>query len=112
MIEQEIQKARELVFRKKKEYDAAVEKLSLLPDDQKRLDAAKNMTLDSGTFTWNGEATWDCGNGTVDCAYCAKVEFNASKDARGPEVTKLQIDKPDFSPEDLYLALEKSLRKR
>ena len=31
---------------------------------------------------------------------------------RGPEVTKLQIDKPDFSPEDLYLALEKSLRKR
>ena len=33
-----------------------------------------------------------------------------SKDARGPEVTKPQIDKPDFSPEDLYLALEKSLR--
>ena len=75
MIEREIQKARELVFRKKKEYDAAVEKLSLLLDEQKRLDAGKIRPLDSWTFIRNGEATWDWDNGMVDCAYCAKVEF-------------------------------------
>ncbi len=36
MLEQEIEKARELVSRKKKEYDKAVEALSRLLDEQKR----------------------------------------------------------------------------
>ena len=110
MIEQEIEKAREKIFRRKKEYDEAVEELSRLLDEQKRMDARKNITLEVWTFTWDGEAVWDAGSGTVDCEYKAKVEFKATEDIRGPEVKELQIKKKNIRTEELYLALEKSLR--
>lgn len=110
MLEQDIEKARETVSRKKKEYDKAVEALSRLLDEQKRQDAGKNITLDAWTFKWNGEAVWDAGSGTVDCEYEATVVFKPCRDIRGPEVKKLQIEQNDFTPEDLYLVLEKSLR--
>lgn len=110
MIEEQIKKARDKVAKAKAAYDKAVEELSVLLDEQKRLNASKNMTLESWSFTWDGKAIWDCGNGTVDCVYHAEVEFDGSSDITGPEVKKLQIEDPEFSKEDLYLALEKSLR--
>lgn len=110
MTEEQINKAREKVSRARKQYDKAVEELSALLDEQKRLDASKNISCDAWTFTWDGDATWDCGDGTVDCAYHAEVEFEGASDVAGPEVKKLQIEKPDFDTSDLYLALEASLR--
>ena len=110
MIEQEIEKARKKVAQKKKEYDKAVEELSRLLDEQKNIDAGKKISVDAWTFTWNGEAVWDYGNGTVDCAYKATVKFKPDSDIHGPELKRLQIEKEDFSKEELYLALEKSLR--
>lgn len=109
-MEQEIEKAREKVSRKQKEYDEAVEELSRLLDEQKRKNARKNIGMNSWTFTWNGEAVWDAGSGTVDCDYKANVEFKVTEDIFGPEVKKLLIEKKNVSTEELYLALEKSLR--
>ena len=110
MIEQDISKARKKVQKAKAAYDAAIEELSRLLDEQQKLEAKSRITLDGWTFLWNGESVWDAGNGTVDCTYEAKAVFKPTQDIRGPEIRQLQIAKSGFSQVDLYQALEKSLK--
>lgn len=113
MIEQEIEKARKKVSQAKAAYDAAVEELSRLLDEQKRVDASKRISGEDMTFMWKGEAVWDCGNGTVDCEYEATATLKATESGIcGPEVRSLQIKTPAFDTTDLYVALEKSLKKK
>ena len=113
MLEKEIKLAQEKVSKTKAAYDAAVEELSRLLDQRDHMDASQRISGEDMTFTWNGDAVWDAGGGTVDCEYEAKVDLRPTEDGiRGPEVRRLQMDTPDFTPEDLYLALEKSLRNK
>jgi len=113
-LEQQIEKAEKSMLRAKEVYEAEIEKLAKLLEQRDRirrgLDGGR-VTLDQWTYNWNGEAVWDYGSVTMDCIYQAKMTFGKGDSVvRGPEVQKLEMEKPGFSEEDVIIALQDSLR--
>ncbi len=113
-LEKQIDRAEKLLLRKKKEYEAAIEKMRELLEEKARLTKGLDggrVSLQEWNYTWQGQAVWYDGDGTVDCDYRAEMTFRSgSAGTKGPEVRKLEMENPGFREEDAVEALQKSLR--
>ena len=113
-LEQKISEAEKTMLQAKEVYEATIEKLAVLLEQRDRirrgLDGGR-VTLDQWSYNWNSNAIWDYGTVTMDCHYQAKMTFSKGDSVvRGPEVQKLEMEKPGFSEEDVIIALQDSLR--
>ena len=113
-LERQISEAEKSMLQAKEVYEAKIEKLAKLLEQRDRirrgLDGGR-VTLDKWTYNWNGNAIWDYGTVTVDCHFQASMTFGKGDSVvRGPEVQKLEMEKPGFSEEDVIIALQDSLR--
>ena len=125
-LQTKIDTAEQDLLQKKKQYEAAIEKMhelleekallvNSLPDkptgSSPKSSKDKPVTPQKWTCTWQGHATWDDGTGTVNCSYRAAMTFQSrKKPLRGKEIRNLEINKPGFTDKDVIKALLDSLR--
>ena len=113
-LERKISEAEKTMLLAKEAYEATIEKLAKLLEQRDRirrgLDGGR-VTLDQWSYNWNGNAIWDYGTVAMDCHYQAKMTFGKGDSVvRGPEVQKLEMEKPGFTEEDVIIVLQDSLR--
>ena len=113
-LERKISEAEKTMLLAKEAYEATIEKLAQLLEQRDRirrgLDGGR-VTLDQWSYNWNGNAIWDYGTVAMDCHYQAKMTFGKGDSVvRGPEVQKLEMEKPGFTEEDVIIVLQDSLR--
>ncbi len=115
-LEKQIDSAEKLLLRKKQEYDDAIEKMHDLLEQKARLTKGLDggrVSLQEWSYTWQGEAVWYDGSGTVSCNYQAEMTFcPGDEGTKGPEVRKLEMENPGFREEDAVAALQKSLKQK
>ena len=112
-LEQRIEEAEKSMLLAKEAYDTELDKLAKLLEKRDRirrgLDGGR-ISLDQWKCSWDGEAVWDYGTGIVQCFYEAEMVLGKEDTViHGPEVQKLETEKPGFTAEDVIVALQDSL---
>ena len=112
-LEKRIEEAEKSMLLARDAFEAEKEKLAKLLEERDRirrgLDGGR-ISLNRWKCSWDGNAVWDYGTGIVECFYEAEMVLGkGDSEVHGPEVQKLEMEKPGFTAEDVIVALQDSL---